>query len=248
MRSFPFLLSFFIAAGPAAAATPASAADLKRFGMNAALDPALVPALAPVPEQAGLPRVLLIGDSISIGYTRAVRRELAGRANVVRPNENCGPSAFGLIRIDEWLGVGPWAVIHFNFGLHDLKYLDADGNYLEPKPGLAPVATPAEYAENLRRLVARLQRTGAKLIFATTTPVPEGTGTRIAGSERAYNDAALAVMREAGIAVDDLWAFTSARPALQKPHNVHFTPEGDEAIAHAVTAAIAAQLPAPSSP
>jgi acyl-CoA thioesterase-1 len=201
-----------------------------------------------VPEQPGLPRVLLIGDSISIGYTRAVRRELAGRANVVRPPENCGPSAFGLIRIEEWLGTGSWAVIHFNFGLHDLKYLDAEGNYLVPQAGDAPLASPAEYADNLRRLVARLQRTGAKLVFATTTPVPEGAGTRIAGSERAYNEAALAVMREARIPVDDLWTFASAHPALQKPRDVHFTPEGDEAIARLVTAAIAAQLPAPQSP
>lgn len=235
-----------MAAGAATAATgaPASAADLKRFGMNAALDASLRPALEPVPEQAGLPRVLLIGDSISIGYTRAVRRELAGRANVVRPNENCGPTAFGLIRIDEWLGAGPWAVIHFNFGLHDLKYLDAEGNYIVPKAGDAPLASPEQYAANLRRLVARLQRTGAKLVFATTTPVPEGTGTRIAGSERAYNDAALAVMREAGVPIDDLWAFTSAHPALQKPQNVHFTPEGDEALARVVTAAIVSHLPA----
>lgn len=242
MRYFPFLLSFFVAAGPA------SASDVKKFGMAAALDPSLQPALDPVPEQAGLPRVLLIGDSISIGYTRAVRAELAGKANVVRPPENCGPTGFALSRLDGWLGPGPWAVIHFNFGLHDLKYLDAEGTYIVPKPGDQPLATPEQYADNLRTIVARLKRTGARLVFATTTPVPDGTVGRIAGSERAYNDAALAVTREAGVAVDDLWAFTHERPALQKPHNVHFTPEGDEAIAHVVTAAIAAQLPATPSP
>ncbi len=230
------------------AAVPAVAADLKRIGMDQPLDPVLRPALAPVPEQAGLPRVLIIGDSISIGYTIPVRDELAGRANVVRPPENCGPTVYGLERLDDWLGQGPWAVIHFNFGLHDLKYLDAEGKYIVPKPGDAPLATPEQYAENLRKLIARLQRTGARLVFATTTPVPDGTVGRLAGSERAYNDAALAVVRKAGITVDDLWAFTSQRPELQRPHNVHFTPEGDKAIAHVVATAIAAQLPASSLP
>jgi acyl-CoA thioesterase-1 len=243
MRCFPFLLSFcFVAAGPA------SASDIKKFGMAAALDPALQPALDPVPEQEGLPRVLLIGDSISIGYTRAVRRELHGRANVVRPPENCGPTGFALKRLDGWLGSGPWAVIHFNFGLHDLKYLDSEGTYIVPQPGDQPLATPEQYAANLRTIVARLKQTGAKLVFATTTPVPDGTVGRIVGSERAYNDAALAVMREAGVAIDDLCAFVRERPALQRPNNVHFTPEGDDALAHVVTAAIAAQLPAPPSP
>ena len=46
------------------------------------------PAFAPVTDQPGLPRVLLIGDSISIGYTMTVRQELAGKANVHRIPEN----------------------------------------------------------------------------------------------------------------------------------------------------------------
>src|SRR5689334_20865727 len=76
------------------------------------------PAFAPVQEQPGLPRVLLIGDSISIGYTVTVRRELAGKANVLRIPENGADTANGLKKIDEWLGQSKWDVIHFNWGLH----------------------------------------------------------------------------------------------------------------------------------
>src|SRR5579862_6853691 len=82
------------------------------------------PALRPIEETPGLPRVLLIGDSISIGYTLPVRALLKGRANVVRPPLNCGMTDRGLKHLDEWLGSNHWDVIHFNFGLHDLKYLD----------------------------------------------------------------------------------------------------------------------------
>lgn len=91
------------------------------------------PALVQVEEVAGLPRVLLIGDSISMGYTLEVRERLKGVANVHRPPQNCGDSATGLKQLDRWLGTGTWDVIHFNFGLHDLKYLDAQGKYVSPE-------------------------------------------------------------------------------------------------------------------
>ncbi len=129
------------------------------------------PSFAPVTDTPGLPRVLLIGDSISMGYTLPVRERLQGKANVHRPAENCSESAKGVKRLDAWLGDGKWDVIHFNFGLHDLKYLDAAGKYVTPDKG-KQVASVADYEKNLRAIVARLKQTGANLIFATTTPVP----------------------------------------------------------------------------
>src|SRR2546423_11384575 len=89
------------------------------------------PAFAPVIDQPGLARVLLIGDSISIGYTATVRKELAGKANVHRIPENGADTANGLKKIDDWLGDGRWDVIHFNWGLHDLK-VTADGGRQVP--------------------------------------------------------------------------------------------------------------------
>jgi acyl-CoA thioesterase-1 len=207
------------------------------------LDPALQPALVQIKDVPGLPRVLLIGDSISIGYTLPVRALLAGHANVHRPDENGGSTAYGLERLDHWLGTGPWAVIHFNFGLHDLKYLDAKGDYVTPDKG-HQVASLEEYEKNLRALVARLKRTGAKLIFATTTPIPAGTQGRVEGDERRYNEVAERVMRETGVAVDELHTYVQAhQKEIQLPHNVHFTPAGYEALAHLVAASIQTNLP-----
>lgn len=201
------------------------------------------PAYAPVTDVAGLPRVLLLGDSISIGYTLPVRAKLAGKANVHRPPENCGDSARGVASLDQWLGPGKWDVIHFNFGLHDLKYLDAKGQLAAPEKG-KQVHTLAQYEANLRTIVARLKQTGAKLIFATTTPVPAGSSGRIEDDSIHYNAVAVRVMREMGVALDDLHAFVKPRQAqLQRPANVHFSDQGSAQLADTVVAHITPLLP-----
>jgi acyl-CoA thioesterase-1 len=227
------------------------------------------PSLVEVPDAPGLPRVLLIGDSISMGYTLDVRAKLKGRVNIHHPPENCGPTERGLTRLDKWLGSNHWDVIHFNFGLHDLKYLDEKGQYVPPEQG-KQLAPPEVYRKNLREIALRLQHTGAKVIFATTTPVPPGTLGRVAGDERPYNAVAVAVMQELGIPVDDLGGYVAAqqlklppRPAselppkgkraalrpgeIQQPFNVHFTPEGYDQLANLVVASIEKALALPAA-
>ena len=85
--------------------------------------------MQPVPNNPSLPRVLLIGDSISIGYTLPVREQLAGTANVQRIPENGGPTALGLAKLEAWLGTNRWDVFHFNRALHDLNiHFTAEGS------------------------------------------------------------------------------------------------------------------------
>ena len=156
------------------------------------------PVYAPIKDDPSLPRVLLIGDSISIGYTLPVRALLKGQANVHRPPTNCGPTIRGLAQIDAWIGKSKWDVIHFNWGLHDLKYMGPNGkNLAEPgDEGSHQQVPPAEYEKNLRKLVARLKETGASLIWCSTTPVPEGAKGRVVGDSAKYNEAAAKVMKE----------------------------------------------------
>ena len=205
-----------------------------------------------ITPDAALPDVLLIGDSISIGYTLPARAALKGVANVFRPMDadgkkpaNCGDTARGLKDLDEWLGDRPWRVIHFNFGLHDLKWLDAKGQYVSPDQG-KQVAPPEKYEANLREFVARLKKTGAILVWGSTTPVPDGSAGRVHGDERAYNAVAEKVMKENGVLVDDLCGALGARVAeLQKPHNVHFTDEGSKVLADSVAASVRLALAKP---
>jgi hypothetical protein len=212
-----------------------------REGQPASKKP-LDPALRPVDELPGLPRVLLIGDSISMGYTMPVRELLKGEANVQRPPVNCGMTQRGLDHLDEWLGTNQWDVIHFNFGLHDLKYLDDRGQYVDPAKGKQVAPLPL-YEKNLREIVVRLKRSGARLIWCSTTPVPDGTLGRIKGDEIGYNQVAERVMRDNGVAIDDLHALIEPHQAeWQLKKNVHFTAEGYRRIAVQVAASIEREL------
>lgn len=223
---------------------PASAADAPAKPAARTPRPSN-PALAPVEDVAGLPRVLLIGDSISIGYTVPVRELLAGQANVHRIPTNGGPTTRGLELIDQWLGDSRWDVIHFNWGLHDLKFVDDKGQLINTVENGQQQVSLADYEQNLDRLVTRLKQTGAKLIFATTTPVPPGAQGRVPEDAGRYNAAALRVMQKHGVAIDDLYAV--AQPHLsewQLPANVHFKPEGSRKLAEAVVQAVRMALPA----
>ena len=191
------------------------------------------PAMAPIEDVPDLPRVLLLGDSISIGYTVPTREALKGIANVHRAMGNCGPTTNGLAKLDSWLGDGKWDVIHFNWGLHDLKYLGPNGENLQDPtdPKNHQQVPPEAYEKNLRELVSRLQKTGATLIWCSTTPVAPETKGRLAGDSAKYNAIAAKIMDEHGIATNDLFSFAQARLAeIQLPKNVHFKGEGSAAL------------------
>ncbi len=200
------------------------------------------PAFAKVVDDPDLPRVLLIGDSISIGYTAPVRRLLAGQANVHRIPTNGGPTTRGLESLEEWLGTEDWDVIHFNWGLHDLKYIDDSGALVPPDQGRTQVPID-QYERNLRTLTERLRKTGATLIWRSTTPVPEGATGRNVGDAARYNEVAARIMQDFQIPIDDHYAYCLPRLSeLQRPANVHFTPEGSEKLAELTAKSIQTAL------
>lgn len=179
-----------------------------------------------VKDDPKLPRVLLIGDSVSRGYTQATRKALAGKANVHRAPANCGPTASGLKNLDVWLGEGKWDVIHFNFGIHDR-------------------ATPAaDYVKRLEEIVGRLEKTGAKLIWTSTTPIPDNPAQKqTAVSIVEKNALAAEVMKKHGIPTDDLFAAMTPRLAeFQPPLDVHFTGPGYDFLGATVGEAILSRL------
>ncbi|MBL8214098.1 MAG: SGNH/GDSL hydrolase family protein [Bryobacterales bacterium] len=188
------------------------------------------PAFAPIADTPGLPRVLIIGDSISIGYTLPVRELLRGVANVHRIPENAAFTRFGLTKLDAWLGTGRWDIIHVNFGLHDLKIMEG---------GVRQVPVE-EYERNLDAIFARL-KTGATVIFANTTPVPEGkvNPLRDPADVPKYNAAAARAASRAGVPVTDLFAAVSPHLATyQRPVNVHFVDAGSRFLAETVVAGL----------
>ena len=197
------------------------------------------PAYAFVEDDPALPRVLIVGDSISIGYTPSVRALLKGKANVHRIPANAGDTKKGLDHIEAWLGEGRWDAIHFNWGLHDIKRMKKG----EPDARADKAISPEAYAENLHSLAQRLQKTGAKLIWAATTPVPEGAQGRLPGDEIEYNKIAAKIMAELKIPIDDLHGYVRSKLAIyQKPADVHYLPEGYAFLATRVAEQIGASI------
>lgn len=226
----------------------AEATDLAEDAWNSLLNPkhAEQAAFSFVKNNSDLPNVLIYGDSISIGYTQDVRDQLAGQANVYRIHLNGGDSGsliskmnrmHALMRDPELAGHWSfeWDVIHFNVGLHDLKYVvHTEKKVKLDKENGEQVHSLEEYRDNLSSILSYLESTFpvAKLIFATTTPVPEGEPGRVAGDARRYNAVALEVMEShPAVVINDLYAFTKDCPSSWwiKPANVHFSPEGRKA-------------------
>ncbi len=198
----------------------------------------------PNPGYRAPARVLLLGDSISIGYDAEVRRMLGARAEVCRPRrangspENCAGTTHGVQRIDHWLSAagGDWDIIHFNFGLHDLKRVHPETRRSSNDPAHPRQASPEVYEDQLRKIVAKLKRSGAELIFATTTPVPAGARPRRDPADvLRYNAIATAIMREHDIGIDDLYSYADARlDKIQRKANVHFTADGSKVLGRRV--------------
>lgn len=185
------------------------------------------------------PKVLIIGDSISLAYTPYLQELLKEEAIVIHNKGNAEYTGTGLLKIDEWLGKEKWDVIHFNWGLWDMygwKYQDS-------------LRTPDVYAKNLETLVTRLEKTGAKLIWATTTPAcpnPEAHNKAVisAKTEKAFRKAALQVMKKHNIQINDL--YKSIKPKQKEyavgVNDVHFTSEGSQYLAVQVAEEIRRKL------
>lgn len=195
-------------------------------------------------DDSSKPRVLILGDSISIGYMPYVKEMLKEEAFVTRPMrgkraENCAGTTNGVKNIDRWLKIegGDWDVIHFNFGLHDLKREDPETHKASNDPNDPHQAPPEVYEKQLREIVKKLKTTDAQLIFATTTPVPAGgvKPHRDVDDPEKYNAIAKKIMKENDVAIDDLYTFAHPKlKEIQRPVNVHFTPEGSKALAKEV--------------
>ena len=196
-----------------------------------------------VENDPDLSNVLIYGDSISIGYTQRVRKNIGAKANVYRLYKNGSYSDVFIPAMKEMHAVmrdekldKPWTfqwdVIHFNVGMHDLTMIKPDGNDSEP----ASRTSIEQYQKNLRGILAYLQELApdTKLIFATTTPVPEGAfkPTRIAGDAQKYNKAALEVLADyPEVIINDLFTLTKPNQPQwwSEPGNVHYKKAGSNA-------------------
>jgi len=187
-------------------------------------------------------RVVLIGDSIRIGYQAAVECELTGRAEVWAPGENGGTSENVLAHLDEWVIARRPDIVHLNCGLHDLRIERGRNERAVPLP---------QYRVNLNTIFRRIRdESNPVIIWATTTPVNERWHRERKDFDRresdvdAYNQAAGEVANRMDIPINDLYAVVMehGRDAILSPDGVHYSEAGYDLLGRAVAEAIRAQL------
>ena len=155
-----------------------------------------------------IPRILIIGDSISIGYTPGVKEYYNDKAYVEHNQGNAGDSGRGLENIREWVSNGDWDIIQFNWGLWDLCYRHPDSKLYGNRDKINGTLTFTvdEYKANLDSLVIIIKEiSDAKLVFIATTYVPENEAGRYSGVVRKYNKAAKEVMKKHSVSVNDIY-------------------------------------------
>lgn len=178
--------------------------------------------------------VLLIGDSIRMGYDKAIQKSLEGKANVYYPDDNCRFASYLLRYIHEYKGLAKdnrIDVLHWNAGLWDCLRL------FEEEPH-----TPIEvYTYYIERLCIRIKKIfpEAKVIFATSTSVlSEKMGKnfkRYNEDIEKYNKAAIEVVKKYGFEINDLYAVSITLPEEAHSDAVHYyTPMGTKAFTNQV--------------
>ena len=192
-------------------------------------------------QEKPLPKVVLVGDSIRLGYAPFVAKLLAGKAIVVSPAPNGEDSGNVLRNLDAWVINERPDVVHITAGLHDLK--------LKDKSYQVPLV---EYEKNLKTILERIQTgTKAKIIFATTTPILDNLhAQRKAGFDRfeadvqKYNVAAVSVMKQAGVPITDLHKVVEGggKEKLMAGDGTHYTEDSYKLLAAAVTESILRSL------
>jgi isoamyl acetate esterase len=182
-------------------------------------------------------RVVLIGDSIRMGYQEEARRALGTAVTLWAPAENGGNSENVRQHIADWLVAQAPDVLHINCGLHDIK--TAFG-------ATAKAIGIGAYRYNVERILQAAQRIGAAVIWATSTPVnyawhhANKEFDRYEADVRAYNEVAAEVAIKLGVPINDLYGVVMAagRDALLLPDGVHYRPEGYALLGAAVARAI----------
>lgn len=180
-------------------------------------------------------RVLLLGDSIRMGYDEYVQELLKDEYEVIFSEDNGRFALYTLWQANQMFKhYGHFDLVHWNNGYWDMNIEPPMTEAIHPLP---------DYVATLKRIIHFLRENGADIIFATSTPILEagkaldntGTGVTINYSDewvRTYNAAACKLMAEEQIEVNDLYGLCSRDARYYKSEDMlHLTQEGYQAIA-----------------
>ena len=182
-------------------------------------------------------KVLLVGDSIRMSYNAAVTELLRGKADVWGPDDNCRFAKYTLWEINNWMGMGGKGkpdIIHWNNGIWDTFRISGD---VEPFTGID------EYVRDMLAVLNEMKRSGAEIIFATTTPVREQLTATNTERIKEYNRAMLEALSTEQVVINDLFSVIARdTDGYIGEDFLHLNEKGVDAAARAVAAAIENQL------
>lgn len=188
-------------------------------------------------------KIVLIGDSIRKGYDAYVKEQLAGKAEVFYPEENCRFAQYVFLNLMGWKLDGNWGddvdLVHWNAGLWDVAHIMDEGC----------ITLPEQYALTLGRIVKRIRMLfpKAKIVFANNTNVKEEKYGRDFWRRnediQRYNAIAAEVFAGTDVVINDLYTLTENIPDSERSDMTHFyTPEGTKRIGDAVVKCICGEL------
>lgn len=162
------------------------------------------------------PAVLVIGDAVYQEPTSSISKTLKGVARVVfaKIPDGCAcDSQYVLTHLDDLLGKTTWNLIYLNIGLEDLIYRApgiASFRVMPKSAGGVRLTSAQQYGDNLQRIIKRLTATGAKVIWASTTPIsPTRSDLFDPGSEIPFNEVAGKIMQDNHVPILDMHAHVS---------------------------------------
>ena len=193
-------------------------------------------------------KILLLGDSIRMGYERYVKEALDGVAEVYGQQGTCAFSQYMLRWVSEWKNKENYPddtdLVHWNVGLWDVLRILGDDTF----------TTPDYYAYTLERLVKRLRTLfpKAKQVFALSTAVVEKDYTppyqRYNADIEKFNEIAVKTLRPFNVAINDLYSITeNAVPSCRSDMTHFYTPDGIRLIGDKVLKTVCEQLDIPFS-
>ena len=172
-------------------------------------------------------KICLLGDSIRMGYDDFVKEELKEYEVYYDSEDNGRFTAYTIWMFNQLNAkYGPFDVVHFNNGYWDMNRSDIDN---------IPQTPIEDYIYNLKRLINMIKSRGAIPIFATTTPIydtPIQDGNYMPTNYKnewvkEYNEAALKLMKQEGVMVNDLYSLMYQENRFAKVYDsLHLTEDG----------------------
>ena len=173
-------------------------------------------------------KVLLLGDSIRMNYQDEVKKLLDGDAEVYSPVENCRFAKYTLWCLGEWLylGGGKFDVIHWNNGIWDTYTLNnSDESFTNID----------EYLRDMIKIYEVLRKTGAKIIFATTTAVKSNLINTNNNRIEYYNSCLVSLLKAKNVNINDLYTVVKNNLDIYiSEDNLHLSEPGIKALGQIV--------------